>query len=290
MLKKIATKYGRINYCEWGNQNPKVVILLHGSLQTLHTWDEFCEKASSKYRLIAFDQRGHGETFHDSVDKDYSTDAMTKDLDSIVSLLNIDSFSLIGMSMGAANALSYSSLFTNKIESLVMVDWVPSLDTFEVQKLLQTMTQKWSTFEDCVSEMCRFNPQRPEEIIRERLKYSVEQKNDNTWSWKADTSGILQYRTHQSYNSHKTQTLWESVEKVQCPILLLKGENSGFVSIENANKFTARAKNAQLKVILKAGHSVQGDNPKEFYSTVMNFLESIYQKENETTTTMKSKY
>ena len=57
----------KIHYLEWGDiQNP-TIILVHGIAQTCHSWDFIALGLSEKYRVIALDLRGHG-------DSDWSSD------------------------------------------------------------------------------------------------------------------------------------------------------------------------------------------------------------------------
>jgi pimeloyl-ACP methyl ester carboxylesterase len=45
--------------------------------------------------------------------------------------------------------------------------------------------------------------------------------------------------------------------------------------MENWDKFQSLLRNGQFKIIPKAGHSIQGDNPTDFNNTVLAFLDSM---------------
>jgi len=266
--KSIQTLRGRFTYREWGRENKNVIVLLHGTLQTLHTWDQFCEKSCDRFRLIALDQRGHGDSFH-SLEKDYTADAMVEDLHHLLTDFELESipFNLIGMSMGAGNALLFSSRYPKNVKSLVLVDWAPTLNLSDTDTIKNIMEQGWTSFDEAVKDTMRQNPQRTQENIIERLTYSINEKKDKTWGWKADTKAIIESRAKNKTN------LWSCVETIKCPTLLLKGEKSSFVSLDTAKKFTSLNSNNQLQIIPNAGHSIQGDNPDAFFSAVMSFLE-----------------
>eukprot|EP01127_Copromyxa_protea_P012522 TRINITY_DN3285_c0_g1_i1.p1 TRINITY_DN3285_c0_g1~~TRINITY_DN3285_c0_g1_i1.p1 ORF type:complete len:107 (+),score=11.32 TRINITY_DN3285_c0_g1_i1:218-538(+) len=91
---------GKVFYQEW-NKGEKIsqrppLLLLHGMMQTSHTWDDFAPYAASNYRVIAMDQRGHGKTFA-SPNKDYSTSAMTQDIKQVLDELKVPQVDLIGL-------------------------------------------------------------------------------------------------------------------------------------------------------------------------------------------------
>eukprot|EP01130_Rhizamoeba_saxonica_P006743 TRINITY_DN2692_c0_g1_i3.p1 TRINITY_DN2692_c0_g1~~TRINITY_DN2692_c0_g1_i3.p1 ORF type:complete len:101 (+),score=9.01 TRINITY_DN2692_c0_g1_i3:16-318(+) len=79
MEKYAQVSNGQLHYLDWNEQSTSTpIVLLHGFSQTCHSWDEFSQRISSEYRVIALDQRGHGNSFHDP-DCDYSRDKMVQD-------------------------------------------------------------------------------------------------------------------------------------------------------------------------------------------------------------------
>jgi pimeloyl-ACP methyl ester carboxylesterase len=56
-------------------------------------------------------------------------------------------------------------------------------------------------------------------------------------------------------------TLWEAVEAVDGPLVLLRGANSGVVGDEDVEELLRRKPDAQVIVVPDAGHSIQGDQP-----------------------------
>ena len=77
----------KIHYLEWGNiQNP-TIILVHGIAQTCHSWDFISLGLSEKYRVIALDLRGHGDSDWSS-DNNYTLETYSDDLHAIIEKLN----------------------------------------------------------------------------------------------------------------------------------------------------------------------------------------------------------
>src|SRR5262245_63363210 len=69
----------RFHYRDWASTraNAPDLVLLHGYTGHARSWDAFAEAMTDRYRVIALDQRGHGETgWTDS----YGTDQMADDL------------------------------------------------------------------------------------------------------------------------------------------------------------------------------------------------------------------
>ena len=81
--KKFKDEYVRANglkfhYLDWGHAEKPPMVLLHGVGQTCHTWDLFAAAMAEDFHVMAFDQRGHGDTDW-AADKDYSRTTMVAD-------------------------------------------------------------------------------------------------------------------------------------------------------------------------------------------------------------------
>ena len=57
-----------------GNRAGPVLVLLHGSNASLHTWEPWVARLGAKYRIISLDQIGHGLTGPNPTDQ-YDADA-----------------------------------------------------------------------------------------------------------------------------------------------------------------------------------------------------------------------
>src|SRR5437867_12451913 len=69
----------RFHYTEWGEAAAPALIMLHGVTGHARTWDEEAGAFASRYRVLALDQRGHGDSDPPS-DGDYTVAAMAGDL------------------------------------------------------------------------------------------------------------------------------------------------------------------------------------------------------------------
>ena len=92
-----------LHYLEWGDVANPAVLMLHGASQQAHSWDFVSLALSEQFHILALDQRGHGDSDW-APDGDYSVDAQAADIDGFVKAVGLDSFVLIGHSMGGRNA------------------------------------------------------------------------------------------------------------------------------------------------------------------------------------------
>ena len=104
-----------------GKRDGPVLVLLHGSNASLHTWEPWVARLGAKYRIISLDQIGHGLTGPNPAGK-YDSDAFVATLDALMVKLEVNKFALAGNSMGGFVAWEYALAQPDKLTHLVLVD------------------------------------------------------------------------------------------------------------------------------------------------------------------------
>lgn len=104
-----------------GPRDAPVIMLLHGSNVDLHTWDAWAARLSTRYRIIRYDQIGHGLT-GPSPARDYSMAAFVRSVDRLTTKLGIARFALAGNSMGGGVAWNYALAHPERLTALILVN------------------------------------------------------------------------------------------------------------------------------------------------------------------------
>lgn len=98
-----------------------VIMLLHGSNASLHTWDGWTAALKGKYRIIRYDQAGHGLTGPHP--KDCYTAACYVDVaDKVATNRGLTKFTIAGNSMGGWVAYEYAKAHPGRVDDLILVD------------------------------------------------------------------------------------------------------------------------------------------------------------------------
>lgn len=82
----------RFHDLEWGNAGAPVLLLLHGGWQTAADWSPVAEALAGRYRILTFDQRGHGRSDRAADDR---LECFVEDLDAFVERFGLGRFSLL---------------------------------------------------------------------------------------------------------------------------------------------------------------------------------------------------
>ena len=125
-MSTITTKDGtQIYYKDWGTGQP--VVFSHGWPLSSDSWEaQMVFLASSGYRCIAHDRRGHGRSSQPWSGNDMDTYA--DDLSELVEKLDLKDAVLIGFSAGGGEVARYVGRYgTKRVAKIVLISAVPPL-------------------------------------------------------------------------------------------------------------------------------------------------------------------
>ena len=266
--------YGlKFHYLDWGMAGRPMVVFLHGGGLNSHTWDLCCLSLRKRYHCIALDQRGHGDSQW-SEEADYSLASQRNDILAFLVHLKAERAALVGMSMGAINALAFACSHSERLSALVLVDAGPTTRPKGRARIREFVDSNPSfpSLEAAVQQALSFNPRRDPALLRTSLRHNMRQKPDGTWSWKYD-HGRLAARDATEYQKTR-DALWNDIPGVQCPALVVRGAESDVFLEEDAARLTSSLLHGQQVTIARAGHTVQGDNPKDLVIALQKFFTS----------------
>ena len=112
----------KVHYRDRGPRDAPVLMLLHGSSASLHTWEGWAAALSDRFRVVALDLPGHGMTGPWPSGGDYSLAGYAEFLDRFADRLGLQRFSLAGNSLGGTIAWTYAGLHPQRVERLILID------------------------------------------------------------------------------------------------------------------------------------------------------------------------
>ncbi len=101
------------------------VVFVHGMIMNVAMWEPQMAALSDAFTTIAYDVRGHGRT-GGSERSPYSIDRFARDLDDLLSALDVDRAVICGLSMGGAIAQAFAAAHPEKVAGLVLADTFPA--------------------------------------------------------------------------------------------------------------------------------------------------------------------
>jgi pimeloyl-ACP methyl ester carboxylesterase len=271
--RHIVLRGMRLHYVEWGDRTAPPLLFLHGGGQTCRTWDVVCHELSQHYRCIALDQRGHGDSEW-SYELDYGVEAHAADLAALVEALDLAPLVIIGMSLGGINALNYALQRPDAVSGLVTVDVGPWVNVDAGMPIREFMAEvaTLDQLDQFVAAALRFNPRRDARLLRRSLWHNLRRRPDGTLMWKTDLRGRAE--RHETL-AKSLNDLRARIADLSCPTLVVRGGDSQILREEDARRFAEAIPNGRWLAIARAGHSVQGDQPKALIEVLRGFLEEL---------------
>jgi pimeloyl-ACP methyl ester carboxylesterase len=263
----------RFHYVTWGPASAPPVLLLHGLTGHARTWDALARDLAADFRVIALDQRGHGDSDR-APDGDYGVATMAGDVEGFVEALGLERFALVGLSMGGRVGIAYAGgRHAARIERFCIVDIGPEIHLQGLERIRQMMAgspERIESEEQAVEFVRLANPRMAEAGLRDRVRHGLRPLAGGGFEWKYDKA--LRDMMRQG-GRRDAIDLWEPLRRIPVPALLVRGADSDVLSAEVAKRMIDALPDGRLVEIPGAGHTVPADQPEAFARAVRAFLE-----------------
>jgi pimeloyl-ACP methyl ester carboxylesterase len=248
----------------WGKGDPEVV-LLHGGGQNAHTWDTVALALGRP--LVAVDLPGHGHSDWRE-DHDYSPVANADDVAVAVRQLAPSAGLLVGMSLGGLTAIRLAAEHPELVARLALVDVTPGADEMKAEPIIAFLSgpERFESFDEILERTVQFNPTRSVSSLRRGVLHNARPEPDGSWTWRYDPLRAWKRDGPISFTS-----LWDDVERIEAPMVLVRGALSGVVSDDDVAELRRRRPNVDVIDVDGAGHSIQGDRPVELAAILDRF-------------------
>jgi esterase len=273
--RHVATPDGlHLAVTQWGPPDGTPIVVLHGLRSYAQTFSGLAAALQPGWRVIGLDQRGRGESDWDPQQR-YDTLTYVADLETLVDTLALPQFHLLGHSMGGANAIVYAARHPQRVRSLVIEDMGPgaSASSAGAERIQRELADTPQRFADWAAARAFWRSIRPgvtEEAIDSRVRYSLRDDPEHGGVvWRHDQEGIAQARRRIA-----PVDLWPHMLAIRCPVLLVRGAQSDFLSETTADAVAERCPQVRHVAIEGAGHYVHDDAPEAFQGTVRAFLDA----------------
>ena len=261
----------RFHYRDWPStrENAPDLVLLHGYTGHARSWDAFAEAMTDRYRVIALDQRGHGETAWAPADQ-YGVADMTKDLVAFVGALGLEGFTLVGLSMGGMVAMDYAGARPEALAALVIVDIAPAQHAPGAARIQagQAVNDIFASRGEAFASARAQHSLPPEAHHRHRVDYSLMRLEDGRWTWRYDRA----LRSITTLRRRDPDALWLACGDIDVPTLVIRGDLSDVLSPELAQRLVQTIPGARYAEVANSGHSVPLDAPDGFLAAARDFL------------------
>ncbi len=268
LIKPVKTGFLRVDkakiyYEIFGSGEP--VVLIHAGVTDSRMWNFQINELSRHFKVVRYDMRGFGKSsLPDSI---YYPNM---DLLTLLDSCNIEKANLVGISLGAMQAIDFTINYPNRVKSLII-----SCPGFPDQPMSQETLNKSIEFNKIVKEKGADSP-----------IYTL--INDPFWSQtlpsreypkaKALFEQIL-YENKKAFTVNwqlrkNTLGLKDRLSEIKCSTLMFKAENEMPSMISNTNTLKEKIEGIKIVEIEKVSHLLNMERPNEFNKAIIDFIEN----------------
>jgi 3-oxoadipate enol-lactonase len=266
MATRILCNGVRLAVEDSGGSGP-TVLFSHGLLYTLRMWDAQIAALRARFRCVAYDHRGQGQS--DAPATGLDMDSLTEDAAALIASLRLGPVHFVGMSMGGFVGMRLAARRPELLRSLVLIDTsggpeppenVPRYRRLEwVARWIGTWPVLGRVQAIMHGASARRDPARAADL-RAWRKYLL---HVDARAMGRALEGVLQ-----------RESAMPLLPAIRCPTLVMVGEEDTATVPARAEELAAGIAGARLVRIPRAGHMSPIDAPEAVTAQLGPFLEA----------------
>ncbi|WP_237274667.1 alpha/beta fold hydrolase [Tenacibaculum ovolyticum] len=242
----------------------KPLLILHGYFGMGDNWKTHANSlAKDGFQVHLIDQRNHGRSFHSD---EFDYESMVIDLYNYIKHYQLEKVHLLGHSMGGKTVMLFATEYAGLVDKLIVADISPRMYPPHHHDILKALNSVDFTIQNSRKLIDGKLSELISEVgIRQFLLKSVYRKTKDELAFRFNLKSLTE-------NNNEVGEALPSFTVFEGDTLFLKGENSGYISVNEEPIIEAHFPNSTIKSIRKAGHWLHAENPVDFYTEVIAFI------------------
>lgn len=265
----------KLHYLDWGGDAP-AVLFLHPTGFHAHVWEPFAEHLSRRFRCLSLDTRGHGDSDKPGI---YGWTDFADDLEGALDALGLSGVTGVGHSAGGTSITIVSSRRPELFSRAVLIDPIlffgpgalPEQPDSPMQAAARRRRAEWPSREAAIENYASKPPFDgwDRRLLELYVRHGVYDQPDGTVVLKCsgEDEAIMYGWGPRPLHSE------EFLRKVNCPALLISGEQSVAFPPAKAKQAAAMIPNCQLLTMPGTTHFVPFERPAEVQAAIDRFLD-----------------
>jgi 2-succinyl-6-hydroxy-2,4-cyclohexadiene-1-carboxylate synthase len=255
-------------YHQAGNGHP--LLLVHGYTGSKLDFHDQLEWFADLRRVIAYDQRGHGES---SNHQPYNFDVLVQDLMGVLDTLEIERCDLLGHSLGGMVAMRAVLAAPQRFSSLILMDTaaesLPAMPDHVRERLDAQVSEQ-----GCAALLPRMREAQPSAAQQRGIDFLGEEEHWRRIEVKLEQMDPLAF-SQLGPLLREQPPLLDRVSGIECPTTVIVGEHDT-AFVEPSAVLAQRLPRARLVTIPDAAHCPQYENAEAWQQAVRKHLETHY--------------
>jgi esterase len=252
----------KLHHLAWGDASAPALVCVHGLTSNAHAFDGLARRMSNRYRVIAVDVRGRGDSAW-SKEGAYTQADYVSDLEGVVDALGLQTFTLCGTSMGGRISMEYAGRHADKLERLIINDIGPDAEagSDRITQNQANVPESFADLDEAIAYRSKtssvFASQAPADQ-RERMQHDLCPGDGGRLYWKHDPEF---QRQRVSRGTPTYGYLWDVLKRLDVPTLLVWGGASDVLSEAQAKRIVEALPRGEMVAVPGVGHAPTLNEP-----------------------------
>lgn len=286
-LERLKSRYGNaaqgsryveidgfnVHYRDEGSRDKPALVLIHGVVASLHTWDGWVQAFAPYYRIIRFDVPGFGLT-GPARDGVYSVERMMHVLGQLLDYLQVGKADIAGNSLGGYIAWNFALVQPQRVGKLVLID-TAGYPMHKVPWMIAAAALPGATVAMPMWMPRALIAQGIKEVYGEpgRIKAGVVERYYDLSRRPGNRRGMMEiFRVLLKANKEELHTTPERVALIKAPTLLMWGDRDRWISPKHVLHWQRDLPSVQVRVYPGVGHIPMEEIPEQSAADAMRFL------------------
>jgi pimeloyl-ACP methyl ester carboxylesterase len=261
----------RLHYLEWNPDGRETLVLLHGNSANAWWWRPLAASLDPvEYRLLALDQRGHGDSEWVRPPA-YSPDDYARDIARFCQGLGLVRPIVVGHSMGGIATLDFAAGFGQVARAVIAIDIAVTSSRGRDRFLSRLKALPTVIYPDRATAIERFRliPDEGEiapALLAEIAAHSLERTADGRWTLKFDRA---------SFFGSDGLDVPATIVRIDIPTLLVRAELSRIMTADATASAAESNPLVRVAVIPGAHHHLPLECPDLLARSITEFIASL---------------
>lgn len=250
-----------LHYEDTGDDGPAVVFS-HGLFMDTTMFAPQVAALRGRYRVITWDERGHGETT--GPDEPFTYWDSARDVLGLLQYLGIERAVFGGMSQGGFLSLRAALLAPEAVEALVLIDTQAGTENPEALPYYRQLLARW-------------NEQGMDDELAEIIATIILGPGwDGAATWKAKWHELRSEDVNRVFETLvEREDIHDRLPEIAVPALVVHGESDTAIPIAVGERLVAGLPDAELHRVPGAGHASNLTHPDDVTPAIEAFLDRV---------------
>ena len=244
------------------------VTFVHGAGGSSSIWFKQLRAFRSHFNILLLDLRGHGNSnpkLQDSLDENYTFDAITNDIVEVLDACKIKQTHFVGISLGTILIRNLAENYPERVSSMIMGGAIMKMNVRSrflmnvgvVFKSVVPYMILYKLFAFII--MPRKNHKKSRNLFVNEAKKLYQKEFIRWFKLTSEINPLLKFFRQKA---------------IDIPSLYVMGEQD-YLFLPAVQKIAETHKEAQLSILKNCGHVVNVEQPQNFNTQVIDFIKSV---------------